>query len=359
MPTDAPVAIGSPDGSLPGAPDSGQGGRTVETRSGRGWRSRIPEETGVVVALLAMVALIGIANPNFLLPRSLGQLLASSAFTGMLAIGMVFVVVIRDIDLSVGWVFNFSAVFAGKLMVAGVEPLVAALAGIAFGGVLGLINGVLAVGLRIPVIIITLGTLSAYRGLSLVVNESKAVIPPDTDGPFFAVWDNKLFDVVPSVAVAFIILAIGAHVLLHRTRFGYRVQAMGSNPEAARLAGIPTDRTRVMVLALMGLIAGLTGVIFLGFREAIDPVTGDTYVLPVVAAVIIGGTPLSGGRGTILGAVLGALIIQTIQSGILFLGIDAKWSIFVTGAVIIVAVAVDQLVRRQRIRRLRDVVDAG
>jgi len=165
--------------------------------------------------------------------------------------------------------------------------------------------------------------------------------------------------VVPSAAIAFLLLAATAHVLLHRTRFGYRAQAMGSNPDAARLAGIPVDRTRIMVLVLMGLIAGLTGVVFLGFRGAIDPVTGDTYLLPVVAAVIIGGTPLSGGRGTILGAVLGALIIQVIQSGILFLGIDAKWSIFVTGAVIVIAVAIDQLVRRQRVRRMRDVVDAG
>ena len=108
----------------------------------------------------------------------------------------------------------------------------------------------------------------------------------------------------------------------------------------------------------MGLIAGLAGVIFLGFREAIDPTSGDAYLLPVVAAVIIGGTPLSGGRGTIIGAVLGALIIQVIPSGILFLGVDVKWSTFVTGAVIIIAVAVDQLVRRQRARRARDVVDA-
>jgi ribose transport system permease protein len=149
------------------------------------------------------------------------------------------------------------------------------------------------------------------------------------------------------------------HILLHRTRFGYRVQAMGSNPDAARLAGVPVDRTRIAVMVLMGLIAGLAGVIFLGFRGAIDPTSGDAFLLPVVAAVIIGGTPLSGGRGSIIGAVLGALIIQVIQSGILFLGIDAKWSIFVTGAVIVIAVAIDQLVRRQRTRRMRDVVDEG
>jgi ribose transport system permease protein len=332
---------------------------TATARPARSWRSRLPEETGVIIALVALIAFIGIANPLFLQPRSLLQLLANGAFIGMLSVGMVFVVAIRDIDLSIGWMFNFSAVVAGKLMIFGVEPFIAALAGIAFGGVLGLVNGVLSVGMRIPVIIITLGTLSAFRGLSLIVNESKPVLAPDKDALFFTMWDFKLFDIIPSVAIAFVALAVVMHIVLHRTRFGYRVQAMGSNPDAARLAGIAVDRTRILVLVLMGLIAGLAGVIFFGYRGAIDTNTGDTFLLPIVAAVIIGGTPLSGGRGTILGAVLGAVIIQTIQSGILFLGIDAKWSIFVTGAAILVAVAVDQLVRRQRTRRARDVVDTG
>jgi ribose transport system permease protein len=208
------------------------------------------------------------------------------------------------------------------------------------------------------VIIITLGTLSAYRGLSLVVNESRAVVPPDKDSLLFQLLQVKVLGVIPTVAIVFVVLAVLMHILLHHTRFGYRVQAMGSNPDAARLAGIPIDRTRIQVLVLMGLIAGLSGSLFLGFRQAIDPVTGGDYLLPVVAAVIIGGTPLSGGRGTILGAVIGALIIQVITTGILFLGVDVKWSTFVTGAVIIIAVAVDQLVRRQRERRQRTVTDA-
>jgi ribose transport system permease protein len=264
---------------------------------------------------------------------------------------MVFVVAIRDIDLSVGWIFNFSAVIGAKTMVAGLDPWLGALVAVGFGAFLGLVNGVLSVRLRIPVIIVTLGTLSAFRGLSLVVNESRAVIPPDKTGTFFALLHVKLFGLIPAVAIAFIVLAILLHLLLHHTRFGYRVQALGSNPDAALLAGIATDRTRILVLVLMGAIAGLTGAMFLGFREAIDPVTGGDYVLPVVAAVIIGGTPLSGGRGTIIGTVVGALIIQVITAGILFLGVDVKWSIFVSGAVIIVAVALDRLVRRQRERR--------
>ena len=322
-------------------------------------RRRLPDETGVIVALAALVVIVGVLRPNFFAPATLVQQLSGAAFIGMLALAMVFVVVIRDIDLSVGWMFNFSAVIAAKAMVAGIDPWLAAGIGIAFGGLLGLVNGLLAAGLRIPVIIITLGTLSAYRGLSLVVNESRAVVPEDKSSAFFALFDIRLFDLIPFVAILFLLLAVALHLLLHRTRFGYRVQAIGSNPEAARLGGIPVDRTRILVLVLMGAVAGLTGATFLGFREAIDPVTGGDYLLPVVAAVIIGGTPLSGGRGTIVGAVIGALIIQVITTGILFLGVDVKWSTFVTGAVIIIAVAVDQLVRRQRARRTRDVVDLG
>jgi ribose transport system permease protein len=347
------------DGAHAETGDDPASSRAPEPTARRSLRSYVPEETGVVVALVILVVLIGLANPNFLTFRSLGQLLSSAAFTGMLAIGMVFVIVIRDIDLSVGWMFNFSAVIAGTVMVSGLDPFIGAAAGVLFGGLLGLVNGLLTVWLRIPVIIITLGTLSAYRGLSLVVNNSRAVVPPDKDGLFFGLWGEKLFDVLPVPAIAFIVLAVVMHVVLTRTRFGYRAQAMGSNPDAARLSGVPVDLTRVMVLVLMGLIAGLAGVIFLGFRGAIDPTSGDAFLLPVIAAVIIGGTPLSGGRGSIFGAVLGALIIQVVQSGILFLGIDAKWSIFVTGAVIVIAVAIDQIIRRQRTRRARDVVDAG
>jgi ribose transport system permease protein len=319
----------------------------------------LPDETGVLIALLVLLVVIGLMRPVFVQPRSLFQLLASASFTGMLALGMVFVIAIRDIDLSVGWIFNLSAIVAAQAMLVGLDPFIGAAAGIATGGALGLVNGVLAVTLRIPVIIITLGTAYAFRGLSLVITGSHSLAPTDKTSPFFAVWTNKLLDIVPSNAVAFLLLAVVLHVVLRRTRFGYRVQALGSNPEAARLAGIPVNVTRVMVLVLMGLVAGLVGVVFLGFRQAVDPTIGDAYLLPVVAAVIVGGTPLSGGRGTIFGAVIGALIIQAIQSGILFLGVDAKWSFFVTGVVIIVAVAIDQLVRRQRTRRLRDVVDAG
>ncbi len=314
-------------------------------------RFRLPEETGVIIALVLMIVIIGVARPRFLNPINLLTILGHTTFQGMLAIGMVYLLAIREIDLSVGWIFNFSAVFSGLLMVAGVDPWIAAFAGVAFGAALGLFNGLLAVGLRLPAIIVTLGTYSMFQGLSLVVNNGRAVVPPDQSSSFFNAISTKVFGVVPVAALVFVVLAIVMHFVLHRTKFGYRVQAVGSNPEAAELAGISNAMVRLQTLVLMGAICGLSGVMYIGFRGAIDPNEGSDFVLVVVAAVIIGGTPLSGGYGTVIGAVVGMMIIQVISSGLIFFGIDATWSTFVTGAVIVLAVSLDQLVKWQRIRR--------
>lgn len=311
---------------------------------------RLPEELGVIVALGLLVGLIGAIKPAFVDPNTLLNLTASNAFVGILSLGMVFLLAMREIDLSIGWMFNFSAVIAALAIRNGLDPFIAAALGIAFGAVLGLFNGFLAAGLRLPVLIVTLGTLSMYRGLSLVVNESRAVVPPREvrDGPFFELLTADLPGGIPVVSVVFITLAVLLHIVLHKTRFGYRTLAVGSNPEAARLAGIPIGRTKIQVLVLMGAVSGLSGVLFVGFRGAVDPNSGADFLLPVIAAVIIGGTPLAGGAGTIFGTLIGVLIIGVIGSGVVFLGIDAVWSTFVTGLVIVVAVGVDQLVRQRR-----------
>jgi ribose transport system permease protein len=318
---------------------------------------RLPNEIGVVAALMAMVAIVGVARPRFLNPINLFSILGNTTFLGMLSIGMVFLLAIGEIDLSVGWIFNFSAVFSALLMVAGVNPWLAAAAGVLFGAALGLVNGVLAVGLRLPAIIVTLGTFSMFQGLSLVVNKGRAVVPTDQDSSYFAFVSAKLAHIVPAPAMLFVALAIVMHVVLHHTRFGYRVQAVGSNPEAAALAGIPTALVRLQTLVLMGAISGLSGATYVGFRGAIDPNEGSDFALVVIAAVIIGGTSLSGGSGTILGAVVGMLIIQVISSGLIFFGIEATWSTFVTGAVIVLAVSLDQFIRYQRARALARVKD--
>jgi len=188
---------------------------------------------------------------------------------------------------------------------------------------------------------------------------ARAIVPADQSSAFFSVISTKLFGVLPVAALVFVLLAAAMHVVLHRTRFGYRVQAVGSNPEAAAHAGIPTAWVRLQTLVLMGAICGLSGTMYVGFRGAIDPNEGSDFVLVVIAAVIIGGTPLSGGHGTIIGAVIGMMIIQVISSGLIFFGIDATWSTFVTGAVTVLAVSLDRLIKYQRARRAEMRRDPG
>lgn len=323
----------------------------MTARAARSRRLRLPDEIGVIIALVVMMVFIGVARPHFLNPLNLLTLLGHTTFLGMLAVGMVFLLAIREIDLSVGWMFNLSAIVAALLMVAGVNPWLAALGGVALGTLLGVVNGLLAVTLRLPAIIITLGTYSMFQGLSLVIDRGRAVVPPDQSSSFFVLASHKIAGVLPITGAVFLLLAAAMHLVLHRTRFGYRVQAVGSNPEAATLAGISNATVRLQTLALMGAICGLSGALYVGFRGAIDPNEGSDFVLAVVAAVIIGGTPLSGGAGTVIGAVIGMLIIQVISSGLIFFGIDATWSTFVTGAVIVIAVSLDQFVKYQRTRR--------
>jgi ribose transport system permease protein len=313
---------------------------------------RLPEEIGVIVALILLITFIGVLRPNFINPINLVRLLGNTSFWGILALGMVFLLAIGEVDLSIGWAFNFSAVITATLMVDfGIDPWIAVIGGILFGALLGFINGAITTLLNIPVIIVTLGTLSMYRGLALVVNNSRAIVP-DGEHPFFDLMTTKLFNnQIPLIAIIFLIMAVTLHLVLHRTPFGYRVQAIGSNREAAHLVGIPIARVKMQTLIVMGALCGLSGAMFVGFRGAIDPTSGQDFMLTVIAAVIIGGTPLSGGSGSVIGAFLGVMIIAVINSGIIFFGVDAKWSTFVTGAVIIVAVALDTLVKRQRSRQ--------
>lgn len=328
-------------------------GKKIEGVAAGGTRFlKMPDELGVGVALVVLIATVGFLNPAFFTQASLVQLVANSVFFGLLALATVFLLALGEIDLSIGWNFNFSAVVTAQLMLLGLDPWVAACCGLLFGASLGFVNGLLTAVLNLPAIIVTLGTLSLFQGLSLVVTKSRALIPPDLTGSFFYVMRARLFGVIPMTAVIFIATAFVLHLLLTRYRFGYRVQAIGANTEAARLAGIPIRQVRIAALTLMGATCGFAGAMFVGVRGAIDPTTGGEFLLSAIAAAIIGGTPVSGGSGTIIGALLGVLIISTIRSSVIFLGVDARWSTFVTGAVILIAVAIDQLLRWQRGRRL-------
>lgn len=304
------------------------------------------DELGSVLALSLLIAVVAAFHPDFVKVDSLVNIGRQSVWFGIMALGMVFVLSMGEIDLSVGSLYGLTITVAAYLMQEGLNPWLAALAGIALGTVLGGMNGGISNALKIPTIIVTLGTLSMFKGLTLLISDSRAIADLPRESSFFR-WVGGDYFGVPFGLWLFIGLTIVLDIVYRRTRFGYSVRAIGSNEVAARMAGIPIGRLRVYVLALMGALVGIVGMVTLAYFRASDPNFGTGFELLVIAAAIIGGTALSGGRGTVVGALFGALLIAAIRSGLIQFGLQPAWSTFATGAIIIGAVAIDNLVRRR------------
>jgi ribose transport system permease protein len=308
------------------------------------------DEFGPALALVVLVAFIGLMHSDFLREDVLVNTFRQAAFVGIVSYGMVFLLAMTEIDLSVGGIYAITIILAAKWMANdAMSPYIAAVLAIGVAVLLGLANGVLANWFRIPVIIVTLGTLSMYRGLVTVISDGKPVEGIPIESSFFSTLGGKWIGL--PVAGWF---ALGAAVVLTivftKTRFGAMVRAIGSNADAAHFSGIPADRIRLLALMLLGGLAGLAGVLSLAYFQGADPTIGTGFELQVIAAAIIGGTAVSGGSGSVPGALIGALIVSVISAGLIFFEIDANWTNFVTGAVIVVAVGSDALLRRRRSR---------
>ncbi|MGH2989888.1 MAG: ABC transporter permease [Solirubrobacterales bacterium] len=324
---------------------------TRRSRLGRGLMAirsigRI-HELPIALTLLAMVALIGSFHPSFLGQDSLVNLGRQAAFIGTMALATVFLLSMREIDLSVGSTYGLVAIVAATLMEGGMDPWVAAALGLLLGAGLGAVNGVLANGLGIQTIIVTLGTLSAFRGLALVVSDGRTVVGLPRHHAFFTFFGGDKLGIPVSIWMLLLVTLV-LTVVYRRTRFGFMVRAIGSNEQAAHAAGISKSRVRLYALMLQGLVCAIAGLVTLAFLEAAEPNLGTGNELLVIAAAIVGGTALAGGTGTVVGALIGALIIATIRSGLIQFGVSASWTIFATGAVIIGAVALDALIKRRR-----------
>ncbi len=306
------------------------------------------DEIGVLAALATICLFLTITTEQFWSTNNLLVVTRQASYVGILAVGMVFVIAMGDIDLSVGSTLMLASVCMAYLIRDGQNIWLAVLVALAVGALCGLANGVLSVGLRIPTIIVTLGTLSAYKGLGLVVSEGApvAIDRDDRQGWFFQEIGGKLAGVWTSVWVM-ILVALAGWVLFNRAAFGRRVQAIGSNLQAARFSGIRIARYRILVMTLMGLIAGIAAVVVLAFNQNGNPQTGIGIELKVIAATIIGGTALTGGSGSVIGAIVGALIVWLIQNGLTLLHVDPNWFDVATGAVIIAAVTLDYLIKRR------------
>lgn len=324
---------------------------------GRSWvdllRSSVfaTNEIGILLVLVLMVVFIGAFRPNFLSVDSFANVGQRASWYGIMALGTVFLLSMGEIDLSIGSNYAVCINAAAILMVElSFDPWIAALVGVLVGVLLGALNGLLANWFRIPAIIVTLGTLSVYRGLALIVSGGRFVYGIPREHPFFQVFGGEPLG-VPMVIWAFVGLAIVLAVVYRSTRYGFIIRAIGSNAKAAQLSGIPIPTMRLLTLTLMGALCGISAMLTLAFFSTADPNLGTGYELQAIAAAIIGGTALSGGRGTVIGALLGAFVISVISSGITQFGVSANYSVFVTGVMIIFAVAVDAFIRRRQVRQ--------
>lgn len=313
-------------------------------------RFRIVDEAGVLGVLIVLVVVVGGFRNDFLDSGNLLEIARQSSYIGIIAIGMVFALAMREVDLSVGGTYALSIVIGALLIRGGLDPWLAAALALASGAALGVANGLFTTYIRVPSFIATLGTLSLYKGLALALSGGHQVGGLSLDHPLFQVVGGKVLG-LPGAVWALILSVAVMTVVFTQTRFGAQVRAVGSNPEAAAFTGIPVNRVRIAALTVTGLFASLSGVLALSFFAAGDPTVGQGYELMAIAAAIIGGTPLRGGTGSVPGAAIGSLILSVVAASLVFFSVPINWTTFATGAVILLAVALDSGLRQARAAR--------
>jgi ribose/xylose/arabinose/galactoside ABC-type transport system permease subunit len=298
-----------------------------------------------MLAILAIMwALLGVLSPYFFTVQNLFEITLQTAVIAIIGAGMTFVILSGGIDLSVGSVFACSAVVGGLVFAnTGNFPL-ALLATVAFGALLGLVNGTLITQLRVPPFIATLGMMGIARGFALIF--SKGIPIYGLDERYKFIGQGKFFDVIPFPTVIVFVVYVLGWTLANHTRFGRFTYAVGSNGEASRLSGINVKALTLGIYTICGMMAGLASTIEAGRLGIVQPAGGNGYELLAIGAVVIGGASTFGGEGSILATLVGAIIVTTIRNGLNILGVNAFWQLVVNGAVIIGAVAVDQFRRR-------------
>ncbi|MFT4280865.1 ABC transporter permease [Microbacterium sp.] len=325
---------------------------TIAIRTATSARSFLhAREAGVLAALVLLFVLGAVLSPSFLQGGNLLSVGQQIAQIGIMAVGATFVIINGEIDLSVGSIYALAAISTGMAIAAGVAWPVAVLIGLGAGVIAGLLNGLAVVLLGVPSFIVTLGSLSVFRGVALLISDG-APISLSSDQPgvaeFGLLGQGRLFGIIPMQFLFFLFVAAVGVVLLSRSRLGFNTYAVGGNQEAARLVGINVKAVKVSAFVLSGLTAAIAGVLGLSFLSYVQGVTGTGLELTVISAVIIGGAALFGGSGTMWGTVIGVAFIGLLQNILNINGISSFWQTVITGLVIVAAVAADTWQRRRK-----------
>ncbi|WP_284946547.1 ABC transporter permease [Acidisoma cladoniae] len=292
------------------------------------------------VIFVAVTIFFAVAAPNFATLATVGAILRITAIVSVIAIGMTFVIISAEIDLSVGSVASFSGMILALLLDAGVPSWLGAIITLLMGAAIGACNGLLVTRLKIPSFLVTLGMLSIFSGAALTVTNTMPV-PIVEDGINNVLWNGSLLGIAAPVWWTLLVVVAGFY-LLHVSLFGRRVLAVGGNALAANFSGINVNRTKVLAFVLSGSTAALAGMMLAARSTAGNPSLGSGLELDVIAAVIIGGTSLFGGYGTIIGSVIGAIFIGIIGFGLLVMGFSTSVQEIIKGAIIILAVSVNR-----------------
>ncbi|MCZ8518954.1 MULTISPECIES: ABC transporter permease [Paenibacillus] len=305
-------------------------------------------------SLILLVVVFSLASSNFFRFDNLVAIILSTAVIGVLALGSTFVIITSGIDLSVGTVMTFSSVMTGVIIATWQLPMpLGIFGGILTGAVCGLISGLAVAKMKIPPFIATLAMMMVTKGLSLVISGTKPIYFNDTpqfmDISMGSVLGAILpgFD-IPNAVLIFFGLAVIASIILSKTIIGRFTFALGSNEEATRLSGVNVDQWKIIIYTITGAFSGIAGIMMASRLNSAQPALGAGYELEAIAAVVIGGTSLSGGQGSILGTVIGALIMSVLTNGLRILSVPQEWQTVIVGLVVILAVYADILRRKKK-----------
>ena len=305
-------------------------------------------------SLMGLLIFFSLASPNFMQTDNMVGILQATAVNGVLAIACTFVIITSGIDLSVGTLMTFCAVMAGVFLTYwGLPFYVGVAAAIFFGAFSGFISGVLIAILKIPPFIATLGMMLLLKGLSLVISGTKPIYFSDTP-EFSSISQDSLIGYflpelpIPNAVLILFVLAVVSSLILNKTVMGSYTFALGSNEEAVRLSGVNVNRWKIIIYSFSGAICGVAGLLIASRLNSAQPALGQGYELDAIAAVVIGGTSLAGGAGTILGTIIGAFIMSVLTNGLRIMSVAQEWQTVVTGVIIILAVYADILRKRKR-----------
>jgi ribose transport system permease protein len=302
------------------------------------------KEMGIFITLIIIVAVFGIANPVFLSFSNIINILRSTSFILIIGIAMTFVLISGGLDLSVGPIVALGGVIAGLSVQSGIPIPVSILLGLLSGMAVGAFSGFTIAAFKIPPLIVTLGMMYVIKGVVLIITKGAPIFPLPQE--FNIIGQGELAG-IPFVVLIAVVLGVIAHIILTQTTIGREIHAVGGNIETAYLSGIRINRIKFLVYVLTGAAAAITGILMSARLASAQANSGTGYELLVIAAVIIGGTSLFGGSGTILGTAIGALFMTVVSNGMVILKVSVYWQNLVIGFIIILAVGIDQLKRRK------------